>query len=99
MPNKVYFLFFNSIYYITSIYSILNCVIADYDIKMLYCNFHRYKIQLLIIDDTGSAIVTVFDRDCTKFLGISADQLRKSVPLVYMFSQYYDCVIFLKKFF
>lgn len=42
----------------------------------------RYKIPLMVIDESGTAILTLFDRDCTKYIGITAKQLRKSLPQV-----------------
>lgn len=35
-----------------------------------------------MIDDSGTAIITLFDKDCAKFLDVLAEQLRKNTPKV-----------------
>lgn len=37
----------------------------------------RYKIELVVSDETGSATLTVFDKDVVKFLGVTVAELRK----------------------
>lgn len=44
---------------------------------------HRYKIELVVVDETGSVTFTVFDKDVTQFLGVSVPELRKIHAEVY----------------
>jgi len=38
---------------------------------------NRYKVELVVSDESGSATLTVFDKDVVKFLGVTVDELRK----------------------
>ncbi|KAF7801515.1 replication protein A 70 kDa DNA-binding subunit-like [Senna tora] len=44
---------------------------------LVHASTCRYKVELLILDDSGTANVTVFDKDVEAFLGISVIDLRK----------------------
>ncbi|KAF7810577.1 hypothetical protein G2W53_037320 [Senna tora] len=45
--------------------------------KLLTVYYSKYNVELLILDDSGTANVTVFDKDVEAFLGISTIDLRK----------------------
>ncbi|KAF7839626.1 uncharacterized protein G2W53_008108 [Senna tora] len=45
--------------------------------KLLTVYYSKYKVELLILDDSGTVNVTMFDKDVEAFLGISAIDLRK----------------------
>ncbi|KAF7814840.1 replication protein A 70 kDa DNA-binding subunit A-like [Senna tora] len=47
----------------------------------------QFKVELMVLDDSDKANVTVFDRDVSKFLGIYAPDLRKEH---FQFSEKFD---------
>ncbi|XP_038707346.1 uncharacterized protein LOC120002658 [Tripterygium wilfordii] len=38
-------------------------------------NFHSYKVELLVVDNTGETTLTMFDREVHQIIGVSATQL------------------------